>query len=114
MPSCHRRSPRDRPLGVVVEGHEPIDAVILAPGQVVVVGRGLDARHPVCRRWTLIENEILLPFPYLNTLQESILLFPLLLYLAVLGGIGLVGYAYLADLTPDQRRVVEPVTLNPE
>ncbi|WP_256369763.1 hypothetical protein [Tropicimonas sp. IMCC6043] len=41
-------------------------------------------------------------------------LIKLLLYLAVLGGIGLVGYAYLADLTPDQRRVVEPVTLNPE
>lgn len=38
----------------------------------------------------------------------------LLLFLLVLGGVGLVSYAYLADLTPAQRRVSEPVTLDPK
>lgn len=38
-------------------------------------------------------------------------LIKLLLYLVGLAGIGLVGYAYMADLTPDQVRVSEPVTL---
>ena len=32
--------------------------------------------------------------------------------LLVLGAIGLVGYAYLGDLSPDQRDVVAPVTLD--
>jgi hypothetical protein len=32
--------------------------------------------------------------------------------LLVLGAIGLVGYAYLGDLTPAQRDVVQPVTLD--
>jgi len=32
--------------------------------------------------------------------------------LLVLGAIGLIGYAYLGDLTPSQSDVVEPVTLN--
>lgn len=35
-----------------------------------------------------------------------------ILVLGVLGGIGLVGYAYLGDLTPDQRDMRVPVTLN--
>ncbi len=39
-------------------------------------------------------------------------LIKLLLFLLVLGGIGLVGYAYFADLTPVQERVSEPVTLD--
>ncbi|WP_281261127.1 hypothetical protein [Aliiruegeria haliotis] len=39
-------------------------------------------------------------------------LFKLLLYLVVLGAIGLTGYAYLADLTPEQVRVSEPVSLD--
>ncbi len=39
-------------------------------------------------------------------------LLKLLLYLVVLGAIGLVGYAYLADLTPTQTRVSDPVTLD--
>lgn len=35
-----------------------------------------------------------------------------LFLLAILGFIGLTGYAYLADLTPDQAEVKVPVTLN--
>ena len=38
-------------------------------------------------------------------------IFKLLVLLAVLGGIGLVGFANLGDLDPDQHRVTEPVTL---
>lgn len=38
-------------------------------------------------------------------------LFKFLLVLAVLGAIGLVGYAYLGDLDPVQERVTEPVDL---
>jgi hypothetical protein len=34
------------------------------------------------------------------------------LVLAVLGFIGLTGYAYLADLTPAQARVTKPVVLD--
>jgi hypothetical protein len=34
------------------------------------------------------------------------------LTLAVLGFIGLVGYAYLGDMTPPQTPVTQPVTLN--
>ena len=30
----------------------------------------------------------------------------------VLGGIGLTGYAYLADLSPQQEQITVPVTLN--
>ena len=36
----------------------------------------------------------------------------LILILLVLGGIGLVGYAYLGDLSPEQKDVVQPVTLD--
>jgi hypothetical protein len=36
----------------------------------------------------------------------------LLLWLAVLGFIGLTGYAYLGDLSPDQAPVSQPVTLD--
>ena len=36
----------------------------------------------------------------------------LILILLVLGGIGLVGYAYLGDLSPEQNDVVQPVTLD--
>ena len=35
-----------------------------------------------------------------------------LLTLAVIGFIGLVGYAYLGDMTPPQTAVTQPVTLN--
>lgn len=35
-----------------------------------------------------------------------------LLYLVVLAGIGLVGYAYLGDLTPERQEVSVPVTLD--
>lgn len=40
------------------------------------------------------------------------LIFKLLLFLLVLGGIGLVGYAYLGDLTPEQTDVTQPVILD--
>ncbi len=39
-------------------------------------------------------------------------LIKILFFLAVIAGIGLVGYAYIADLTPRQVRVSEPVTLD--
>ena len=35
-----------------------------------------------------------------------------LLFLLVLGFIGLTGFAYLGDLSPDQTDIREPVTLN--
>ncbi|MCZ8079464.1 MAG: hypothetical protein RSE12_11745 [Fuscovulum sp.] len=35
-----------------------------------------------------------------------------LLVLAILGFIGLTGYAYLGDMAPDQAEVKVPVTLN--
>jgi len=40
------------------------------------------------------------------------LIFKLLLFLLVLGGIGLVGYAYVGDLTPEQQDVTIPVILD--
>ncbi len=39
-------------------------------------------------------------------------IFKLLLVLAILGFIGLVGYAYVADLAPKTGTVTEPVVLN--
>lgn len=39
-------------------------------------------------------------------------LIKLVLILAVLGFIGLSGYAYLGDLSPEQRAVTQPVTLD--
>lgn len=36
----------------------------------------------------------------------------LLVVLAVLGFIGLTGYAYLADLSPTQQQITVPVTLH--
>jgi len=36
----------------------------------------------------------------------------LIVILLVLGCIGLVGYAYLGDLSPEQNDVVQPVTLD--
>ncbi len=39
-------------------------------------------------------------------------LFRLILLLILVGGIGLVGYAYLGDLAPDQSDVSQPVMLN--
>ncbi len=39
-------------------------------------------------------------------------IFKVLLFLVVLGFIGLTGFAYLGDLTPDQSEVREPVELN--
>lgn len=36
----------------------------------------------------------------------------LLLFLLVAGGLGLVGYAYFGDLSPDQADVSAPVDLN--
>ncbi|WP_163887124.1 hypothetical protein [Aliiruegeria sabulilitoris] len=44
--------------------------------------------------------------------QEMWRLIKLLFFLVVIAGIGLVGYAYIADLTPTQQRVSEPVTLD--
>jgi hypothetical protein len=38
--------------------------------------------------------------------------FKLVLFLLVVGAVGLVGYAYLGDLSPDQTDVSEPVDLN--
>lgn len=38
--------------------------------------------------------------------------FKVLLFLLVLGFIGLTGYAYLGDLSPEQSEMREPVTLN--
>lgn len=38
-------------------------------------------------------------------------IFKLLAVLVVVGGIGLVGFAYLGDLDPEQRRISQPVTL---
>lgn len=40
-----------------------------------------------------------------------ITLLKIIFVLVLLGGIGLVGYAYLGDLSPEQTDVVEPVTL---
>lgn len=39
-------------------------------------------------------------------------IFKVLLFLVVLGFIGLTGFAYLGDLSPDQSEVREPVELN--
>ena len=39
-------------------------------------------------------------------------LFKLLIYLMILGGIGLVGYAYLGDLSPERRDVTEQINLD--
>lgn len=39
-------------------------------------------------------------------------IFKLIVILALLGGLGLVGYAYLGDLSPDQRDVTQPVVLD--
>lgn len=39
-------------------------------------------------------------------------IFKVLLFLLVLGFIGLTGYAYLGDLSPDQSEVRTPVTLD--
>ena len=36
----------------------------------------------------------------------------LIVILLILAGIGLVGYAYLGDLRPEQSDVVQPVTLD--
>jgi hypothetical protein len=36
----------------------------------------------------------------------------LVVFLVILGALGLVGYAYLGDLSPDQTDVSEPVDLN--
>lgn len=41
-------------------------------------------------------------------------IFKVLLFLLVLGFIGLTGFAYLGDLSPDQSDIREPVTLNVE
>lgn len=41
-------------------------------------------------------------------------IFKLLIALAVLGALGLTGYAYLADLSPIQEEITVPVTLNAE
>ncbi|PRX32681.1 hypothetical protein SAMN05216257_10696 [Meinhardsimonia xiamenensis] len=39
-------------------------------------------------------------------------LFRLILILAILGGIGILGYAYFGDLSPERRDVTQPVTLD--
>ena len=35
-----------------------------------------------------------------------------LVFLIVIGALGLVGYAYLGDLSPDQSEISQPVELN--
>jgi hypothetical protein len=37
----------------------------------------------------------------------------LIVLLVIVGFIGLTGYAYFGDLSPDQREVTQPVTLDP-
>ena len=39
-------------------------------------------------------------------------LFRWLIYLAVLGGVGLAGYAFVADLTPETREIRRSVVLD--
>jgi hypothetical protein len=39
-------------------------------------------------------------------------IFKLVFILVLLGAVGLVGYAYVADLSPKQEQVTVPVTLN--
>ena len=39
-------------------------------------------------------------------------LFKLVLFLILVAIIGLVGFAYLGDLSPDQEKVTQPVILN--
>lgn len=39
-------------------------------------------------------------------------LFKLLVFLIVIGALGVVGFAYLGDLSPEQDDVSEPVELN--
>lgn len=39
-------------------------------------------------------------------------LFKLIFIFAILGFVGLVGYAYLGDLAPEQVEVTQPVTLD--
>lgn len=39
-------------------------------------------------------------------------IFKVLLFLLVVGFLGLTGYAYLGDLSPDQSETRKPVTLN--
>lgn len=40
------------------------------------------------------------------------LLLKLVLFLVVIGALGLVGYAYVGDISPDQTDVSEPVNLD--
>ena len=40
------------------------------------------------------------------------ILFKLVAFLVVIGALGLVGYAYLGDISPNQTDVSEPVNLN--
>lgn len=39
-------------------------------------------------------------------------LIKLLFFLLIIGGIGLVGFAYLGDLSPEQTDISQPVDLN--
>lgn len=39
-------------------------------------------------------------------------IYRLILILVVLGGIGIVGYAYFGDLSPEMRDIRQPVTLD--
>ena len=39
-------------------------------------------------------------------------LFKFLIFLVVLGALGVVGFAYLGDLSPEQDAITEPVNLN--
>ena len=39
-------------------------------------------------------------------------IFKLVLVLAVLGGIGLLAFAFVGDLSPDRRQVIQPVDLD--
>lgn len=44
--------------------------------------------------------------------QDMWRLIKILFVLLVLAGLGLVGYAYIADLTPEQETVSEPIMLD--
>lgn len=39
-------------------------------------------------------------------------IFKFLFFLLLVGGIGLAGFAYLGDLSPEQTTITEPVTLD--
>lgn len=69
-----------------------------------IYGERLERQHPTAGApaESRSENEDIIMFRIIK----------LLFYLAVLGLIGLVGYAYLGDMTPRQVQVSVPVTID--